>query len=302
MLDLMLSNHPNSYSVGEVSSLFYPVSLHHVDPICGCGRSACPEWIGIKAAGRKKLYQSIFDRHPELQVIVDSSKDLLWIKEQSKNLSNSNIQVLNLLIWKTPDEFAYSLSKRGREAVWKKSWVTYHTKYISFVRGFRSVRTAALLESPDTLLPALCDYVGLQSRVGQAQYWGKEHHTLFGSAASRIHLHEPGSQEFQRLEKYIVRKESKGHNHSFNMKKYRTIHNARARSGGSNAYIHVKLDNDTHVLGLVDNLTVSDVLGPNIPNLSTMPFFCRPGLGWYYKSLLRRSFRRLFKIRMETYR
>jgi hypothetical protein len=96
LLDLMLSNNPSVFSIGEVSALFYPLKSHHINPICGYGSENCPEWTSIKVKRKKYLYATIFKRHPEIDTIVDSSKDVTWIKDQTKRLESNNIGIPSL--------------------------------------------------------------------------------------------------------------------------------------------------------------------------------------------------------------
>ncbi len=68
---------------------------------------------------------------PEVEFIVDSSKDPFWIRSQSENLRRKGIQAKNILIWKTPLEFAYSCQRRDHFEDWDGRWIDYHRRYFS---------------------------------------------------------------------------------------------------------------------------------------------------------------------------
>lgn len=287
-----------------MNALFHPVKTHHIDPICGCGIIKCPEWDGIKRSGKKKVYQNIFDRHPEINTIIDSGKDPEWIKEQARNLEVQKIDVKHLIIWKTPYEFAFSLSKRGKEDRWNDLWAEYHLRYFSVVKEFHSVKSSTLIENPATILPVICKQLGITYIEGQEDYWNKRHHTLFGSAASRIHLHASSSSEFKRLEKFITRKESNGQKKFFDINKYRTIHFKKIREDSLKQDILEEIKNNRVANTICDWLVEFDITNDQSENNNCslrVQFPYKPDFGWYYKSITRRAFLQLFKIKTQIY-
>ncbi len=126
LFDLTLGNDVHGFSCREVSAYFRPFRPHHVAPVCGCGDPQCGLWREIKAGGEEQLYQTILDRLPNVEFIVDSSKDPLWIRSQVRNLARQRIETKHILIWKTPLEMAASWAKRGHSASWERAWVSYH--------------------------------------------------------------------------------------------------------------------------------------------------------------------------------
>jgi hypothetical protein len=216
LLDLMLSNTPEGFSCGEVSALFYKAYPHHINPRCGCGNPECRLWKEYERVGPKHLYESIFQDNPDLDYIVDSSKDVLWIKQQMKYAVKRDYSVENLLIWKTPEEFALSCMKRDRLQKWEKEWIGYHKRYFSVVGSdLITVKYYDIAKQPKHILPGLCRKVGLPFTDGQEHYWTKKHHLLFGSASTRIHLYPENHPEYARLKEVMTKRrrfrESKVH-------------------------------------------------------------------------------------------
>jgi len=197
LLDLMLANAPDGFSCGEVSQMFHPYKQHHFNLNCGCGKSDCTLWGNVQKAGINELYATIFKTFSNVNTIVDSSKDPLWIYERSQQLRAAGIDVKNILIWKTPEEYYYSCAKRGKELRWENAWINYHSLYFRMVPGWQSVRCADLVASDDTL-KVVSDAVGIEHFSGKRHYWDKIHHTLFGNHSAKLHLYEKGTDAYER--------------------------------------------------------------------------------------------------------
>jgi hypothetical protein len=188
---LILANDPKGFACGEVSWLFHPRRADHVNRLCGCGDPQCPVWPQVLRNGEERLYETIFAMHPEVGFIVDSSKSPFWIRAQMANLHKQGIAARNVLIWKTPLEFANSSKKRKRAYRWDVEWVNYHRLYVSLIKEWRSVRYFEMANQADALLPALCDYLGLTNFPGKKEYWNKTHHALGGNRSAKFHLYAP---------------------------------------------------------------------------------------------------------------
>lgn len=194
LLDMILAHDPKGFSCGEVRALFHPWRPHHVNPECGCGEETCDVWRQVLQHGEDALYETIFDRF-DADFIVDSSKDLFWMKRQTETLRRKNIDVEHILIWKTPLELAYSFKKRGRLKEWKKSWINYQRAYFALISKYRAIKYSDLTTNESTL-EALCDYLEIPHFPDKSQYWLKTHHTLFGNTAAKIHLYSQDSEKF----------------------------------------------------------------------------------------------------------
>ncbi len=208
-LDMVLANSPDGFSCGEINALFYPYRKHHLNPVCGCGDSACDVWRVVKEGGVKRLYQTIFELYPEVNVIVDSSKDPAWIRNRSNDLREAGIAVEHVLIWKTPEEFFASRSKRGKTKGWEREWVNYHRYYFSRIENWVSLPYKVLVSSVDAL-EQLCDLVGISFFEGKEEYWNKKHHTLFGNTSAKIHLYDKKSNSYKQCQKKINSSIEKG--------------------------------------------------------------------------------------------
>ncbi len=187
MLDMMLANGQDGFSVGEVHALFHPYRPHHFNPNCGCGEPECDFWIKVREAGEDKLYETIFKLLPNISYIVDSSKNPWWITAQTHYLSKQSIQFFNILIWKNPANFAYSMLKRNRKG-WKKAWVNYHRLYFTLIEQYIAIAYQDIVQSPSSTLKNLCEKVEIDYFPEKELFWKKRHHTIFGNDSAKIHL------------------------------------------------------------------------------------------------------------------
>lgn len=204
---LTLANDPAGFAVGEVKHLFRPTKERHAQPTwtCGCGDPNCDLWSRVKRNGETRLYETIFEIHPEVEFIVDASKNVVWIDDQIANLKRQGIEVRSIVIWKTLAEFAHSLQKRNR--LGKKggaelaSWAQYHRNFYSFVQGFRAVKYAEYAHEQAAVLQTVAGVLDIPYFEGKERYWEKTHHALGGNLSSRIHLYSKESDRYQDVQR-----------------------------------------------------------------------------------------------------
>lgn len=209
LLDLMLSNDEAGFSCGEIYALFIPSRVDHLKPHCICGDPSCDIWETIEKLGKNNCYEVLFSKFSDLKFIVDSSKDFIWIRDQSHNLSHRKIAFENLLIWKTPAEFALSCLKRGKLGRWRDSWVNYHKRYLSVVDNFIAVPYSELTTDTELSLQNICGSINIPYFKGKEAYWQKKHHTLFGSISARLHLYEKNAEGYNKTKDEIGRQQIK---------------------------------------------------------------------------------------------
>lgn len=204
---LTLANDPHGFGVGEVKHLFRPTKEKHISPtrLCGCGDPNCTLWSRVKAHGEKHLYESLFEIHPEVDFIVDASKNIVWMDDQAEILARQNIEVRFVLIWKTLLEYAHSLDKRNKlhedGGSRLANWPRYHRNFYSFRDEFRAVRYAAYVHDQAAVLSSACDYLDIPNFDGKERFWEKTHHVLGGNLSSRIHLYAQGSERYEDVQR-----------------------------------------------------------------------------------------------------
>ena len=200
LLDMILANDPKGFSCGEIIHLFDPFWPEHFDHVCGCGDVKCDVWRRVLKNGADKLHDTIFEIYPDISFITDSSKDPYWIYWRTKELSKKNIQVKNLLIWKTPLELAHSFRKRNRTIDSTEFWESYHRLYFTLIKDWMAVKYSDFVQKRESL-EKICEYLGIPYYSSKYQYWDKKHHTKFENISLKINLFEPDYGNYKRLEK-----------------------------------------------------------------------------------------------------
>lgn len=196
MLDLMLSNANMGFSCGEISALFRPWRPYHLDPVCGCGNQDCEVWQRIRAFGERRVYEGVLAQFPDRAYLVDSSKDLAWLRDQQRYLAETDLEPRYVLLWKTPLEYAYSCWKRGSAKHWARRWASYYKRFLSFAPRWLSVSYRDLARRPAQTLKELCDALGIAYQVGKERFWERRQHSLWGSDTVKLHYLERASEEY----------------------------------------------------------------------------------------------------------
>lgn len=200
---LTLANDPKGFSIGEVKSLLRPVTDTRSAMVCNCGDPTCDLWERVEKKGTNHLYETIFDLHPDVEYIVDSSKVVTWINSQTNRLAKAGIETKHVVIWKTLLEYAYSLHKRSRLQIENGKqlgyWPNYHRIFYSLIKEFATVRYNDYTRDNQRVLQAVCAYLGIPYFEGKERFWEKTHHALAGNFTAQLHLHEKGSLGYQDL-------------------------------------------------------------------------------------------------------
>ncbi|GAB4534108.1 MAG: hypothetical protein Kow0063_16860 [Anaerolineae bacterium] len=181
MFGLMLGNGPDVFYCGEVFARFRPWQKHHFLSKCRCGQVPCPVWEKIGAAPARRFHATVFEQLG-VHFVVDSSKDLVWVIDTHRWAATSGIKVLNLLLWKSPINQAYSQWKRGEGLTgWRRAFVSYYKKFLQVGLPFRSVSFNDLVGNPQGKLSRICEIIGMPYFPGKERFWEEQHHYLFGS-------------------------------------------------------------------------------------------------------------------------
>lgn len=196
ILDMILGRVEDSVSMGEVGRIFLPRKKEHFARECGCMQDMCNYWHPVLSGGAKGLHKRAFDEFG-VSTLVDSTKDPHWIMDRGSELMESGVEVINLLIWKTPGAIRKSFAKRGREKDWIRSWKNYHRLYFTLVDEFYSFPFQSLLAGDQEFVERLRK-IGIANH--NPEYWNFPGHTLFGNDSAKRHLHDERSVEFKKLQ------------------------------------------------------------------------------------------------------
>lgn len=269
MLDLMMGNGENAFSCGEVYAWFRPWRTHHRKKIvCSCGENPCPVWEKIKDVREDQFHRHACDVL-DVDFIVDSSKELNWLIDSQTWAARSGMKVFNVLIWKTPQEMAFSHWKRNRSPLeWRIPYLRYHNALLDLGVPFVTIPFRELSEKPGHILEKICKYVGMPYFEGKERFWNHSSHHLFGSMGTRKQVEEGKS---------MVRSQ-KGFTKEFE---------------AILPEIDDRIASDEELLNLLDHLKQRDIA--NASNRTEKPFV-RPSVMplWYYVRRAKITARRYF--------
>jgi len=178
LLGQILSNDLKALYTGEMQAVFYPKRIHHFEIIKDIKSGTSP-WKGILKKKITKLPISIFDAFIDKEFIIDSSKNSFWISKLTSNSARQSINHKNVLIYKDPKDFAYSILKRGGKN-WVSQYITYHKKYFSNINDFYVISFTSFVNNKQ-ILKYLCEWLGIKYFEAKYNYWENTNQGFFGS-------------------------------------------------------------------------------------------------------------------------
>jgi hypothetical protein len=212
MLDMIISNDKLGYSLGEITALFRPYRAHHFDELEKLKERG--DFIDIINKGERNLYQNIFIAKPEIEFLVDSSKDVFWVKDNVRRLKKQGIDTHLILIHKNIYQIANSYFKRGILNDWSIAYLEYHRKIFTCLSKEKIYFLSynKLIEDKTTL-EKLCSHLDIDFFENKICFWDKKHETFFGNNRTRFHtnnetLGEDQTNMYHASEKRTLRVDS----------------------------------------------------------------------------------------------
>lgn len=208
MLDLMLGNNDNSFSMGEVRAWFRPFRKHHYQIDCNCGNKDCVYWNDIKNLKESEFFTVAF-KEWNVDYLIDSSKNIPWMIDSHSWAMEQDIRVINFLIYKPIINYVYSVWKRGESintAVYR--YKLYYNRFFESGLDAYSINFKELVSNPTESLNYIVSITNQVNVENRDVFWNKEHHHLFGSGGvrkqtnkgdSKIKAKDDFSEEFLEL-------------------------------------------------------------------------------------------------------
>lgn len=198
ILGLILGNAPNTLVLGEVINLFYPVRQDYTEKRAELMKD--PVWKKILTDRPKNLYTNLFSAFPEVELIIDSSKDPFWY-DLDWNLKGYEIH--RVMIYKSPKDLVKSFRKRGMDN-WEKVYQGIYQRYFTLFKQTPSVSLDELLDEGSTCLKELCEFFGLTFSETRRNYWEREHWNFFGSTTVSKNKIEKKQEEVVKEEEQLA--------------------------------------------------------------------------------------------------
>lgn len=185
IVDLILGNRPDSFSLGEIYAWYRPFRSHHLDPVCACGEPlrSCPVWSEVGKPPPRHLHRDVAERLGA-DFVVDSSKNLGWIRDAHRWALSDGLQVQILMPWRGCKMIAHSYWKRDVPR-WLENLEGYFQRLTSLDLPWQSVRFVDLVDDPASALVSFYDEAGSSFLPDQSSFWKGEFHALFGSGGTR---------------------------------------------------------------------------------------------------------------------
>lgn len=198
MLNLMLGNDDDSFSLGEVHAWFRPFRCHHFQMDCNCGNPNCPYWKQLLTVKENRFHASAFTKLHK-NFLIDSSKNLAWVIDSNQWAIENDFQVINLVIYKPIENYIYSIWKRGEsiDAALKR-YKTYYGRLLQLNLPIISLPYSDLVSDTDEVLKTLCAITGQQFSPNKKEFWTREFHHLFGSGGIREQSRSKNSSIFMK--------------------------------------------------------------------------------------------------------
>jgi hypothetical protein len=204
-LDLLLGRADNVRSVGEVRAIFRPTHISHLYPKCSCG-TKCDMWNNEIINTEDNLYSNIFDKFPDIDFIIDSSKSIPWIVKQSKRLLENGYNVKHVLIWKTLEHFLDSCQKRKKNEKWAiRKWTLYHEVYSRSISEKYVIALKSILKDRNKEINKIYNWLNIKYNIFEDINVNKVYHIAFGSATARLSLFEKGSVQWTSVKQSSLR-------------------------------------------------------------------------------------------------
>lgn len=178
MVALILANSDDAISLGEIIHLFKPYRKEHFVEIEKLMKD--PKWRIILRDKKENLYLNIFKAFPDVNVILDSSKDPFWYRKLCKQ---DSYQVKQLLTYKNPSDLKQSFLKRGMTN-WKKVYLNYYRRFFTIFPLANTIFLDQILND-ETYLKDLCNYLELDYFDNRIEYWHRKQPNFFGSSTVR---------------------------------------------------------------------------------------------------------------------
>jgi len=192
LLDLMIGNSKNGFSAGELFRIFRPIKTSekikiNEPKVWEYDTKIIKFWNEIRKNGEKNVYENLFNSLENVDFIVDSSKNPIWIRNQLKYNQKKTYKLIPIIIYKTPLEFAYSLFKRDQLKYWKRRWIRRHLILFGILENFISVEYSRLVKKPSSHLELICKNIGIDYFKEKENFWENpnKNYFLFGSDTLR---------------------------------------------------------------------------------------------------------------------
>jgi glutathione peroxidase-family protein len=153
---LIASQFENAVCLGEVYPLFKPLRNEHREKKRELENND-ERWKILLSSKPKDFYDNFFELFPEIDVIVESSKEPIWY--HLTNVRKSDYRIYRILVYKNLKDLSASFTKRGSNAS-SNVYTKYHKKVFRILGNrFSSIKLKDL-DSDENLKYFMTKFLG----------------------------------------------------------------------------------------------------------------------------------------------
>jgi hypothetical protein len=171
--------------IGEAHAFFTITRPKYGNPAKARERTAIWDHINYRA-GPENAYSEIV-AVTGASVIVDSSKDLRWLKTQLDVCKRTGVPITILVTFREFDAFLWSGERRYQDPELGLKKIYYYDRFLrhSLVSDWRAINTRRFALTPIENTKRLCDAVNIPYFSGKERYWEFPLLHLYGSSSQR---------------------------------------------------------------------------------------------------------------------
>ncbi|OYW11412.1 MAG: hypothetical protein B7Z55_19355 [Planctomycetales bacterium 12-60-4] len=155
---------------------------------CSCGSNDCHVWKELLEVPEDRFHRVGMERL-QVDAFIDSTKRLSWVLDVNRWARQCEFRSANVVIWKSPEAFAFSCWKRRKDIV---SNLQRYCRYFQQLRATRlpvvTLSYDQLVAEPEAQLRQLGNLLGIEYFPGKERFWEHKHHLAFGNEGTRLTL------------------------------------------------------------------------------------------------------------------
>jgi len=192
LLGLILGSHIQCFYAGEANKVkFLNSEDQQADRYCKICGPDCTIWGDFIYEENMNTYQWLSEKTLKL-IIIDSTKNLDWVKSQIFKLKNTNFQIYLIYLLRDGRAVINSRLRKYKNSEPQDiidEWINHMEKTDKFYQNFsyhkKKVHYEELAINPDKIVKELCHFLGISYDADMLKYYNHKHHPLGGNIGTQ---------------------------------------------------------------------------------------------------------------------
>ena len=193
LLGLILGSHSKCFYTGELNKIKVLNSLEeHEDKYCKICGPNCPIWNNFTLDDEIGLYNQLSEKTNKPN-IIDSTKNIDWLKTQLKKIENSNSKLYLIYILRDGRAVINSIMRKYKNSEPTKvidNWINHIKATDKYYEDFPGKKTKIHYESlaskPEDIIKELCNFLDISYENSMIKYFLHKHHPLGGNTGTQF--------------------------------------------------------------------------------------------------------------------